>query len=763
MLRRIAFVTFILVAGSLYLRTVRAQTSYDITMFHSDRGRTGWIANEVVLTPASVNSPAFGPLWNSPVLDSVVIGDTAYPPHLYASPLYVDRVTLSLGQYRGLAFSVILAASNNSWVYAINAFQEHGVSAGTILWRTQLGTPLATPLEAGALPLGILSTPVLDLSASPPRLYAASADATAGWQVFAVSLTSGDVLPGWPVPINNTVLASVNQNGPATFQLTRDVSQRGALNISPNHTLLYVPFGSLTWSAGSGWMVVIDTIGARVASAFSVSPTSTALPYGGIWGAGGPALDNQGNLYATTGNSPALTENAPRSWGNSLLVWNASSTLTLMGTYTPWNYCQSDTFDVDLGGGSPVVLPDLDPATTNTPRLVTFGGKQGNFYLVNRDSLPGGVAQRHPCSTNSTTDLSLLPPGPQPQFSTRGPLNVFGPYSEEFNQLENAKSRSTPAYFKAADGTNFLFVSGSSKATPSSEITVSPGLARLRIVTQPGVPAYLSVDQYENTQTLLMPGSPVVTSNGSSNAIVWLQVANVTRSDPLSSGGPHPILYAFDANTLQLLYKSSPDQLNVGGKYSVPAIARGVVFVGTDRIQAFGLSTPGGSWAVTASGGTPQSTPVNTTFGIPLQATVRDTTGAPINGVTVTFTAPGSGASAAFSGSTSATAVTNASGVATAPALTANATAGSYAVTATAPSVGTAASFSLTNTIAGGGLLSGTVDSSTVGANLTAEGGADWVHWGTTLNRKSGVLAQLSDYTVVGGGSGEAMAMILGR
>ena len=52
-----------------------------------------------------------------------------------------------------------------------------------------------------------------------------------------------------------------------------------------------------------------------------------------------------------------------------------------------------------------------------------------------------------------------------------------------------------------------------------------------------------------------------------------------------------------------------------------------------------------------------------------------------------------------------------------------------------------------------GGLLSGTVDSSTAGANLTTEGGTDWVHWGTTLNRKAGVTAQLSNYTVVGGGS----------
>jgi mono/diheme cytochrome c family protein len=49
------------------------------------------------------------------------------------------------------------------------------------------------------------------------------------------------------------------------------------------------------------------------------------------------------------------------------------------------------------------------------------------------------------------------------------------------------------------------------------------------------------------------------------------------------------VLYAFDALTFKLLWKSAPDELAPTGKYNEPAIARGVVYVGTDRIQAFGL------------------------------------------------------------------------------------------------------------------------------------------------------------------------------
>jgi len=54
------------------------------------------------------------------------------------------------------------------------------------------------------------------------------------------------------------------------------------------------------------------------------------------------------------------------------------------------------------------------------------------------------------------------------------------------------------------------------------------------------------------------------------------------------------------------------------------------------------------------------------------------------SGVTVTFTGPSSGARGTFAGgTTTATATTNSSGVATAPTFTANGTTGTYTVTAT--------------------------------------------------------------------------------
>ena len=53
-----------------------------------------------------------------------------------------------------------------------------------------------------------------------------------------------------------------------------------------------------------------------------------------------------------------------------------------------------------------------------------------------------------------------------------------------------------------------------------------------------------------------------------------------------------------------------------------------------------------------------------------------------------------------------------------------------------------------------GGSLQGSGTSATTAVNLTTEGTADWVHWGdATLNRKAGVTAQLSTYTLVSPGT----------
>ena len=97
-----------------------------------------------------------------------------------------------------------------------------------------------------------------------------------------------------------------------------------------------------------------------------------------------------------------------------------------------------------------------------------------------------------------------------------------------------------------------------------------------------------------------------------------------------------------------------------------------------------------------ATGGTPQSAGVGTTFTNPLTATVTDGSGNPIAGAVVTFTVvPVSGAGGTFAGNVN-TATTNAAGQAVSQPFTANGTAGSYTVTAAADAA-VGATFNLTN------------------------------------------------------------------
>ena len=162
------------------------------------------------------------------------------------------------------------------------------------------------------------------------------------------------------------------------------------------------------------------------------------------------------------------------------------------------------------------------------------------------------------------------------------------------------------------------------------------------------------------------------------------------------------------------------------------------------------------------SGTTPQTTAVNTPFTNALAVTVLDAANNPVSGLTVTFTAPVSGASGKFTGNvTTIGVITNASGVASAP-FTANGTGGNYTVTATAagpPSV----NFSLTNTggtathfsvTAPGTATAGTAFNFTVTAldvnNSVSTGYTGTVHF--TSSDGAGTIPV--NYTFVAGDSG---------
>ncbi|MFO1426400.1 MAG: hypothetical protein U1F11_05395 [Steroidobacteraceae bacterium] len=570
-----------------------ARHSADQLTFHGNARRTGWYDDERQLSPARLRSGRFGLLWESAPLPAA--GNT--PARLLASPLYVQGVRIDAGGGHPARHDVVFAASATGAVAAIAADSTREVPAGATLWSTRV---TSAPCARGTL--GILGTPVIDRSAA--RLYVVACDTEHAWQLHALLLADGREAPGWPLELGPRTINApgINVNGANQFPGGVVGVQRGALALDAKRGRLYITFGG---EPLSGWLLQVDPLRIRVSSAFSITPR-TEEGNGGLWSSGGAAIDDDGDVYVASGSSvinalagkgnAGVYPDSEGNWGQSILRIAADSDgrLRLAGSYTPYNYCQSGGQDIDLGSSTPMLF-DLPGGASATPRLLVQGGsKQGNAYLLDRKHLPGGLVRRAPCASGAPADAahdaSLLGPGIQPQFGTPGPLNVFGPYTERHGMGDLARSRSTPAYFADAGGRYFVFAAGTTKAAEDSPVSVPPSLVRLEVVAQRGRPAYLRVDAVQPQLALQNPGAPVVSSRGHRDAVVWVLDVNRPRSASLyGEDPPQPALYALDAATLELLWRSEPGELHAGGKYNEPVVTRGRVFVGTDRIQAYGL------------------------------------------------------------------------------------------------------------------------------------------------------------------------------
>lgn len=544
------------------------------TRFHG-KDRAGVYEGTEALRASAIAEQGMELSWASEAFDTLEVDGVIYPPLLYASPLFVPDQQIASDDFEGTT-DVVYAATTNGWVYAVGA--DPCGEPGKILWRVRISNAVPIDTLDQGVPLGVLSTPIIDVARD--RIYVSAYDGRAGWQLHALSLRDGREARGWPITIDDAGLAPVNTNGPAKFQHPSTMSQRGALAMSPDGSRVYVPFGTY-WGSGVGWLVSIDTATASIASAFSSAPSMKMESSGGIWGSAGPHVDEEGRIWATTGNSPPGTGDAPGVWGNSLLQLDAQ--LQLERAYTPFNYCVLDEHNMDLGASQPHRLAPLPQSST--PNLIAFGGKQGVVYLLDVEAIPNAGLGRGPCSTDAEVDRSLHAPTPQPQFNSRGPLSVFGPYSDEFGEIDHAKMRTKLAEWTDGNNDRFLFASGTAKDGPDSTTSVAPSIAKLRVAIADDGQAFLETAARNERVVMQNPGSPIVTGTGD-EAVVWVLDRNALRSAPvLGTGTPLPRLYAFAASDLQLLW--SGETAGPSGKYASPIAVGDALVVGTDRIEAW--------------------------------------------------------------------------------------------------------------------------------------------------------------------------------
>jgi protocatechuate 3,4-dioxygenase beta subunit len=154
------------------------------------------------------------------------------------------------------------------------------------------------------------------------------------------------------------------------------------------------------------------------------------------------------------------------------------------------------------------------------------------------------------------------------------------------------------------------------------------------------------------------------------------QTTATTRSDGLATSPP-------------LVANSSP------GHFSAAASTTDLATAAT-----FSLTNHAAANTLTATAPVGQTATVAHQYALPLRARVLDASGQPIEGASVTFTLPAAASSAGASfpgGSNQASALTDASGQASSPPLTANTTAGRFTATAAVAGVATTLSYPLEN------------------------------------------------------------------
>lgn len=639
--------------------SLRAQVA--VSTYHNDNSRTGQNTSETILTTANVNSTSFGKLFTVAVDGSV-----------YAQTLYIPNVSLSSGTH-----NVLYVATQHDSVYAIDA------DTGTIYWQVSLiptgGSTVnsSTDLSCGDIPteVGITGTPVIDTTTHTLYVVAKSKVSGTIYQyLHALDIGSGAEKFGGPVNIAATFPGTASDGNGSTLTFNpRQENQRAALLLENGHVVI-------AWashcdkSPWHGWVISYSASTLAQEAVYNSSATGYA---NGIWMSGsGPISDTGGNIYASTGNGSWNTADR----GDSVLKLGppANSTFALEDYFTPYNQAVLTADDTDLSAGGIILLPKL----ASGKQLLTTLGKSGTLYLLDSSNLGKYCTNMTPVCNNEDTNVVQEVP------------NAFSGYW------------GVPAYWNG----NVYFGGGNDntgEAEPIRVFSFNAGNSGLLSTT----PTSASAKSFN------FPGpDPSVSSNGTTNGILW-GLDNSRWRSTCASGSNCQVLYAYDATNLaNLLYTSSTAANNrdVPGsavKFTTPTIANGKVYVGgVQAVSAFGLlagATP------TAAAPT-LSSPSGTYTSAGLSVTMSDTT----TGVTIYYTTDGSTpntSSTKYTGALSIKATTTVNAIAVASGyLNSAVTSATYiiepAATVTSTAVGLAASYNVsgitnnTSAVANGGL-----------------------------------------------------------
>lgn len=493
----------------------------DVGTIAHDTLRTGWDSNETKLSPSAVASSNFGKLFSAPVDGQV-----------YAQPLVVG--------------GTVIAATENNNVYGLDG------ETGAKKWTRNLGPAWpASTVHCGDLTpnIGITSTPVYDPATKSIFLLAKVNDGATKqhphWYMHSLDVVTGAEKPGFPVTIE----------GAPTNDPTRPFNPMTAMQ-RPGLLLLngvvYAGFAShCDYTPFVGYVVGVSTSGRQ--TTMWATESGNANAEGGIWQSGGGLVsDGAGQILLATGNgiSPKAGpgNKPPTTLAEAVVRLRVGSDGNLKPTdfFSPADNAKLNRNDADLGAGAPVAIPD-GYGTAAHPHLLAQVGKDGTFYLLDRDNL-GGMAQ-----------------GPG---GTDAVLDKAGPYSGVWGK---------PAFFGTKSGGYLYYVESNGylrafKLVPG----IAGGVSLAAVGTSAGTFGFSS-------------GSPVVTSNGTdgSSALVWVVYST-------GGTGVDAELRAYRAlpdSTGQLKQVFSAP-MGTAAKFSSVATDNGRVYVGTRDGHVLGFGAP---------------------------------------------------------------------------------------------------------------------------------------------------------------------------
>jgi outer membrane protein assembly factor BamB len=307
----------------------------------------------------------------------------AFSGNVFAQPLY--------WQPRGARTGILIVATESNIVYALNA------NTGAQVWKTQLARPAPrTTFDCGDIdPEGITGTPVIDEAGGTLYLDATilTPANTPRHMIYALSLATGKLLPGWPLNVEAAM------NARRTGFSSHVQGQRSALLLAGGK--LYVEYGGRAGDCGGYRGTVIEI--APTKRTITGSWATRALG-GGIWSQGGLVSDGK-VFYATTGN----TFGAER-WGDGEAVIRLRTGLARSAStadyFAPADWMTLDAQDLDLGGTQ--ALPITVPTRAGPVARVVAIGKNGKVYLLNAANL-GGIGRPLAVKPVSKTPIITAP------------------------------------------------------------------------------------------------------------------------------------------------------------------------------------------------------------------------------------------------------------------------------------------------------------------------------------------------------------------